>query len=122
MRATYAQEIFIDDNGNELDLPHYKPASKNDKNFIALIDWGENEIAPFTSPMHYYALSACFNLVGKYIVSQMDKRITSDGIMSFTLKRDYSASYLTNCTGIWSENMMKKQQKTFMFEEILCRV
>lgn len=116
--AKYFKLSVFDTRGNRLSVPQMQATTHTDSDAIAEINWAENTIPTISSPLDFYQLERCFTGVNERQVEAVDQRLSTEGILNFTLTSTYSGNNNSfDCAGIMNAGYFDTVQKTFTFKE-----
>ena len=113
----YFREEKTDAQGNLLAAPRVVPADSSHPDAVAYVNWEGNAIPPVSSALNYYELGQCFAGATDTTVSGVDNRMSTDGIVSFSVNTTYMNNPGTDCGGVMSAGYFDQVQAAFTFQE-----
>ena len=117
MPVQYVREEKTDAQGNLLAVPRVVPADASHPDAVAYVSWESNSVPPVSSPLNYYELGQCFAGATDVTVSGVDNRLSSDGILGFSLNTTYANNPGMDCAGVLSAGYFDRRQEVFTFQE-----
>ncbi|MBU6375393.1 MAG: zinc-dependent metalloprotease [Bdellovibrionales bacterium] len=113
----YFREEKTDAQGNALASPRVIPSDSGHPDAVAYVSWEGNSVPPVSSALNYYELGQCFAGATDTTVSAVDNRMSSDGIVSFSVNTTYMNNPGTDCGGVMSAGYFDQVQASFTFQE-----
>lgn len=99
----YVRMNKISATGAALTIPVAETTTK-EKAEYAIIDWTQNTVPNASSPLAFYADGSCFKENSSQRVTDTDMRLSSDGILNFSLSGSYTMQDRTDCIAMSDTN------------------
>lgn len=117
--AEYRKPVYQDDSGNPTTAPRFVQTTHEDPQAQATVNWAMNLVPNVSSPLDYMGIEQCFQGKEDLQVSDIDNRLSKDGIFNMSLTTIYAANngIGVECAGLMGADYWSVTNTIFQFKE-----